>query len=307
MSTNIQHPDAFELVCCPSVFGVYPPLHKQGGLVRLGGETLGCTLRDAWWDAGRFVFDAVLRASPGDVTLRVTGGASSQRGLSQAIFSQCLEVCQPGSVAPFDTFGAEELSDFVFDQVVQDGMRGSFRQQSGINGTPWLSASGIHELSLRLDHPAQLLGTILRHPAAYLAAGWRSMGPMDGSTGRVPHELSVLLQRSAKHYRSGGCLVVGSTAHRGASKQSSKLFIPDKGWIVTGQRGGIEAQARRIARRECRPLLVVSRLEDVEPILHKDIFTSVVVDHNNKPIGRFRQKIVESLGGSRGLEQSATA
>lgn len=284
-------------VMCPSVFGAYPVAGDGTAYARLGETSpVRATVQESRWEQGGFWIVVVLAAGQEVVTLRLGGGASTPRSLSQSLLSQCMEANLAnrlsGLVEP------EALADFLFDQLAPAPMRGLFRQQKGVCGSPWLSISDFQEQSITIRNPAALLGELVKHPAARFATCWRSMSPLGGAACRVPSALQEQLEKAEPHLRAGGCLVLGPTALKSGAATAVDLGLPAEGWIMTGRRGGVEALARKIALEQMRPMITVSRYDDAAPLLSPELFSRIIVDQRNRPIGPFRQKMVEQVRGA---------
>lgn len=285
--------------CCPSVFGVYPVMGESPGWVNLSDEPapVWCEIKESRWEDGRFSLVLSIAAEEREATLRFSGGASTPRSLSQSLLSQCMEVDIPGRASGVVLVDA--LVDFLFDQIVQDTMRGLFRQQEGVGQSSWISVAEIQELFVSLGDRSLLLGEVLRHPAAHLASIWNSASPLGGVAGRLSSELAGILSEAEPHFRAGGAMVLGPTVFKGpGGGDAGKVCLPEKGWIMTGRRGGVEAAARALAKDQGRPLIVVTKQEEAARLLRPDLFTSIVVDRSKKPLGSFRKKMMLRLQDS---------
>lgn len=285
------------VVLCPSVFGAYPKASRGSHAVNLSGgdKDVRCIIGERQWESGNYTIEVSLSAGRTRRPLVFSGGATTPRGLSQGLLSQCLKTDFPDAFAGLVI--PEAFADFLFDQLVPEGMRAIVRQEKGVMGAPWLSVADIQESFLMVDAPALLLGEVLRHPAAYMAPRWLSAEPLGGVAGKVPPRFAELLSRSERHFQTGGCLVVGPTVAKGRSEKLPRISLPPIGCIITGRRGGVEAVAREQARRQGRPLMVVSRQDEADPILLRGLFQQVIADTSSKPLGSFRKKMVDMLHG----------
>lgn len=285
------------VVLCPSVFGAYPKASRGTHAVNVSGgnKNVRCKIGERQWESGHFTIEVSLCAGRERRQMVFSGGATTPRGLSQGLLSQCLKTdfsdAFVGLVIP------EAFADFLFDQLVPEEMKAIVRQEKGVMGAPWLSVDDIQESFLMVDAPALLLGEVLRHPAAYMAPKWLSAEPLGGVAGKVPPRFAELLSRSARHFQAGGYLVVGPTVAKGRSEKPPRISFPLNGCIITGRRAGVEALAREQARRQGRPLMVVSRQDEADPILLRGLFQHIIADTSRKPLGSFRQKMVDMLHG----------
>lgn len=285
-----------DVVLCPSVFGVYPKAPLGTCAVDLSGgiKAISCEVIKRTWESVRFVVQMRLHAGCDSASVSFSGGAKTLRSLSQGLLSQCMNADLPAAIG--DLVAPESLADFLFDQLVSESMEGAVRQAEGVMGAPWLSVADLQEVSLVVGTPSLMLGEVTRHPAAYMAALWRSASPLRGADGRVPARFAGILAQAEPHFRAGGCLVAGPSVIKDrVPGKRAKVALPPRGWVVTGNRGGVEALARSQARRLGHPLLVVSRQDEVASLLVPSLFQCVIADTKTKPLGSFRQKMVDKL------------
>lgn len=284
-------------VLCPSVFGVYPamPVLVSPCFVDVSGVGSPLSVHISHlsrWDGQRFSISFTVTHGGSEVSAQYQGGATSLRSLSQLLLSRCMRMKLPELIQ--DRVDVAALADFIFDQLVCDVARGSVRQAYGVMGAPWLSVSGLQEEALLLESPSLLLGRVLQHPAAFMAQRWASKEPLGGVLGQVSLRFARLLSDAEPHFKAKGVMVLGPSISKGRLR--GKLdALPAYGWVLTGRREGVESLARERARRMGRPLLVVSRQEDVASILPESVFQCVIVDQRSAKLGSFRDKLLASV------------
>lgn len=293
-------------VNCPSVFGEYPSIGNNSAWVDVssGGKPVNVDVLGTYWESGRFEAEIKLHGSAGgSVELVVKGGASTPGALAQNILSQCITLPEmPGDIR--DLVQSQALTDFLFDQVAPDEMKGMCRQREGANGSPWLTASDIQQEASRCESISHLLGMILKHPAAHSAHIWNSSSPLEGLATRVEPTLTGRLISGSEHFLHSGCLVIGDGMPN--EKELVGIELPKYGWIVTGKRAGVESFARTKAEKEERPLIVVSRQDEAEAILKPNHFGTVILDNKGKRFGSFRRWMLDRVQDQTMLLRTST-
>jgi hypothetical protein len=217
----------------------------------------------AEWRSGRYQ----LAVEVGTVDLRVwqlraKGSVDNVDGLMVSLLGQMarqIPALLPGGIE------RSRIIDFMFDQLFNRRQRDiplRYRRLSkGISSSHWISEDGKARLLAKHSTSAQAFGEIMLHPSLLLA---RQLGycPVRTSKG-CAHE--IVPDIYAQHADKPTIVVIDEKKPR---TRDDSMSLSPMGIIITGKRNGLEKWARRLAARSKRPLLVISRQDQLRKVMH---------------------------------------